>query len=216
MITITPAGPDDLAAAAAVLADAFVDDPVTGAVLRRTGADRLGCARHLFVALLRPAIADGTVDVARRAGDDQVLGAAIWEAPGAVTTIVRLAAQLPSFWRACGAAGLRRALVTKRAVERYRPRQPHWYLQEIGVAAAARGEGIGGALLDARLADVDRQDAGAYLESSTERNRRLYRRHGFLEGAPVRGVPAVPVTMWRPPLSQRATRPPVTTPGPSA
>ncbi|MCC2321391.1 GNAT family N-acetyltransferase [Cellulomonas xiejunii] len=216
MITVSPARPGDLTAAAEVLAEAFVDDPVTGAVLRRTGADRLRCAQHLFVALLRPAIADGTVDLARRGDDSQVLGVAIWEAPGAVTTVARLAAQLPSFWRACGAAGLVRALATKRAVERYRPRQPHWYLQEIGVAADARGQGIGGALLDARLADVDRQGAGAYLESSTERNRRLYRRYGFLDGAPVRRVPAAPVTMWRPPSSDQAPRPAATTPHPSA
>lgn len=211
MIVVAPAAPGDLVAAARVMAEAFVHDPVTGAVLRRTDTDPRQHAHHLFLGLLRPAIADGTVDVARRAVDGDVLGVAIWEAPGAVTTIVRLASQLPSFWRACGPSGLGRALATKRAVERYRPRRPHWYLQEIGVATAARGQGVGGALLEARLAGVDGEDAPAYLESSTERNRRLYRRHGFVDVAVVREVAAAPVTMWRPPASERAARTPVTT-----
>ncbi|MBD7918684.1 GNAT family N-acetyltransferase [Cellulomonas sp. Sa3CUA2] len=207
MIVVAPAEPGDLTAAASVLAEAFVDDPVTGTLLGGRGHDRSARAHHLFVGLLRPVIADGTVDVARRAGQDDVLGVAIWEAPDAVTTIPRLMAQLPSFWRACGPDHLWRALVTKRAVDRYRPRPPHWYLQEIGVADAARGQGVGGALLDARLATVDGQDAAAYLESSTERNRRLYRRHGFVDGVPVRGIPAAPVTMWRAPASERVGRP---------
>lgn len=206
MIVVAPAAPSDLAAAAAVLAEAFVDDPVTGVVVGGPAHDKLARTHHLFLGLLRPVIADGTVDVARRAGDTRLLGVAIWEAPAAVTSMGRLASQLPSFWRACGPDGLWRAVTTKHAIDRHRPRRPHWYLQEIGVSAAARGQGVGGALLDARLAGVDCQDAPAYLESSTERNRRLYRRHGFVDVAPVRGVAAAPMTMWRPPASERSAR----------
>lgn len=206
MIVVAPAAPCDLDAAAAVLAGAFADDPVTGAVVGGSPDDRRARAHHLFVGLLRPAVADGTVDLARHAGDPDVLGVAIWEEPGSVTSILRLARQLPAFVRACGAGGLLRAARTKHAIEQHRPRRPHWYLQEIGVAAAARGTGVGGALLDARLAVADAHDAPAYLESSTERNRRLYRRHGFVDVAPVRGVNAAPMAMWRAPLSERAAR----------
>ena len=39
MIIVTPATHDDLDAAAAVLAEAFVDDPVTSPVLGRSGDD---------------------------------------------------------------------------------------------------------------------------------------------------------------------------------
>ena len=215
MIVVVPAAPSDLHAAAAVLAGSFVDDPVTGTVVGGPRGDRLGRTHHLFVGLLRPAIADGTVDVARRSGDAELLGVAIWEEPGAVTSIARLARQLPSFVRACGASGIVRAATTKHAIDRHRPRRPHWYLQEIGVVAEARGMGVGGTLLDARLAVVDAQDAPAYLESSTERNRRLYRRHGFVDVAPVRGVTAAPMAMWRPPVAERAA-PTVATPDPTA
>lgn len=215
MIVVAPAAPSDLHAAAAVLAVAFEHDPVTGAVVGGPLRDRLARTQHLFVGLLRPAVADGTVDVARHPGDPDVLGVAIWEAPGAATSIARLATQLPSFWRACGADGLLRAATTKHAIDRHRPRRPHWYLQEIGVAVEARGLGVGGALLDARLATVDAQDAPAYLESSTERNRRLYRRHGFVDVAPVRGVTAAPMSMWRASVSERAART-AATPDPTA
>ena len=203
MIVVAPAVPEDLDAAATVLAGAFVDDPVTGPVLGRRGAtDRVERARHLFVGLLTPVIGDGTVDVARRDGD--VLGVAIWEAPDASSNLLDLVRQLPSFWRACGPEHLWLALSTKRTVDRHRPSTPHWYLQEVGVRADARGQGVGGALLDARLAVVDAQDAGAYLESSTEQNRRLYRRHHFVDAGTVHGVPGTPMGMWRPPASERA------------
>lgn len=205
MIVVVPAAPSDLRAAAAVLAECFADDPVTGAVVGGPEHDRLERSEHLFLGLLRPAIAAGTVDVARRAGDPDVLGVALWEAPGVATSVVRLAAGIGSFWRAgSGPAGIVRQLTAKQRLHRHRPRRPHWYLQEIGVAAHARGSGVGGALLHARLACVDAADAAAYLESSTEQNRRLYRRHGFVDVAPVRGVEGVPMAMWRPPASERA------------
>lgn len=210
MIAVAPATPADLTATADVLADAFTDDPVTGAVVGGPAADRRRRTRHLFLGLLGPAIADGTVDVARRAGEPDVLGVAIWEAPGSTTGLLRLAGQLPSFWRACGPTGLWRAARAKQTLARSRPRRAHWYLAEIGVAATARGAGVGRALLESRLAQVDADDAAAYLESSTERNRRLYRRHGFVDVAPVTGVAGAPMGMWRPPASERrATAPDV-------
>lgn len=209
MIVVTPAVPADLHAAAAVLAEAFAEDPVTAPLLGGSGDlhERRVRAHHLFVGLLRPVIGGGTVDLARRAGQDDVLGVAIWEAPDATGGVLQLVRQLPSFWRACGPNHLWLALTTKLAVDRHRPRRPHWYLQEIGVRADARGQGVGGALLDARLAVVDEQDVGAYLESSTERNRRLYHRNGFVDVAPVHGVPGEPMSMWRAPAGERRSRP---------
>ncbi|MBO0898547.1 GNAT family N-acetyltransferase [Cellulomonas sp. zg-ZUI22] len=205
MIIVAPAAPSDVGAAAVVLAEAFADDPVTAPLVGGgEPADRQARLEHLFVALLRPAVADATVDLARHPGDPDVLGVAIWEAPGTVTSVVQLAAQLPSFARACGIGGLLRAASTKHAIDRHRPRSPHWYLQEVGVAARARGAGVGTALLRSRLAVVDAQDAAAHLESSTEQNRRLYRRHGFVDVGPVRGLASPPMVMSRPPASRRA------------
>ena len=203
MIVVTRAVSGDLDAVAAVLAEAFLEDPVTSVVVGGAEHDRLPRMRHLFVAFLRLAIADGTVDVARRSDDPRVLGAAIWEAPGCPGGVLQLVGQLPSFWRALGPRGIGRGLGAKVAIGRYRPQSPHWYLQQIGVSAETRGQGVGGVLLAARLAEVDAAGAAAYLESSSERNRHLYLRHGFVEVAPLTGVVGEPMAMWRAPRTER-------------
>jgi ribosomal protein S18 acetylase RimI-like enzyme len=72
-------------------------------------------------------------------------------------------------------------------------------LAEIGVSSAARGFGVGTLLLEHRLELIDHTRDAAYLESSTERNRALYRRHGFVELGIIEGLPSgAPMAMWRP------------------
>ncbi len=207
MIVVTPAAPADLGAVVDVLAEAFEDDPVLAVVVGGpAGAVRRERLRHLFDGVVRSGPgAAGTVDVARRAGAADVLGAAVWQAPGAGRGLAAELPHLPVFLRVDGVRGVLRAARVQHVLERQRPDRPHWYLQEIGVPVAARGLGVGAALLTARLAAVDEADAPAYLESSTPRNRRLYRRHGFVETAPVRGLPgAAPVGMWRAAATERA------------
>lgn len=62
---------------------------------------------------------------------------------------------------------------------RLHPKEPHWYLPFIGVDPARQGNGLGGALLQPILEQCDRDRLPAYLESTTPRNRPLYRRNGF-------------------------------------
>ncbi len=61
----------------------------------------------------------------------------------------------------------------------YHPSEPHWYLPLIGVDPVWQGQGYGSALLKHALAQCDREQAPAYLESSNPRNNPLYERHGF-------------------------------------
>ena len=61
----------------------------------------------------------------------------------------------------------------------HHPHEPHWYLPLIGVEAQFQGRGFGSALLDHALCIVDEQGMPAYLEATTERNKRLYERYGF-------------------------------------
>jgi ribosomal protein S18 acetylase RimI-like enzyme len=49
----------------------------------------------------------------------------------------------------------------------------------LGTEPARQGHGIGSALLDTVLAQVDEAGDAAYLESSKERNVSLYARFGF-------------------------------------
>ena len=198
MHTISPASPADLPAVASVLAQAFAGDPVLAAVTGRPSPTAEALMR-LFAPLLRSgAFPLGGVDVARRA-DGEVVGAAVWEPPGAAKHLMRQVLELPSFVGALGLRGIRHALRTQGLLAQHRPAEKHWYLAQIGAIASARGTGVGSALIESRLARIDAAGAPAYLEASNERNRRLYARKGFQAIAPITGIDgARPTAMWRP------------------
>ena len=59
------------------------------------------------------------------------------------------------------------------------PREPHWYLPQIGVDPNAQGKGIGAALMRHALGRCDQEQALAYLEASKPQNIPFYQRHGF-------------------------------------
>ncbi len=200
MFDVGAASRAELAAVAGVLGEAFADDPV---VVGMIGADDGRCERAtaLYAALLRAQDPDGIeVDVAR---DETglIVGAAVWERPDARgATARRLLREAPGFLQALGPLRVPLALRGWNAFVRHRPDEPHWYLGEIGVRAAQRGTGVGSRLLAHRLRHVDDHAHGAYLESSTPRNRALYVRHGFESRGEIRGVHAArPTAMWRPP-----------------
>lgn len=207
MFTITPAAPADVPAAAAVLAEAFTHDTVMATLLARADRphDRLV---ELFGALMRSgALHAGRIDLARRDDDGEILGAAIWEPPGHRTSLARQLTELPAFTRALGWQGLRAAARLQGRLAAHRPAEPHWYLAEIGVSARARGTGVGSALLRSRLGAIDAAGQPAYLESSNEKNRALYRRMGFVTIAMITGVKdALPAAMWRAPVPLGAAR----------
>ena len=64
-------------------------------------------------------------------------------------------------------------------MERYHPRDPHWYLPFIGIDPSRQGNGYGSALMKHALEACDGDHATAYLESSNPKNIPLYERHGF-------------------------------------
>lgn len=197
MFTIAPAAPADVPAVATVMATAFLHDTVMGTLIQ--GQNRQDRLAGLFRGLLRTgAIRTGCVDLARRNNDGVVLGAAIWETPGQHASLLAQARELPTFVRALGWRGVPAAARLQATLAAHRPAEPHWYLAQIGVSAAARGTGVGSALLSSRLGHIDAAGLPAYLESSNERNRALYLRHGFSTIALLTGIPnASPAAMWR-------------------
>jgi ribosomal protein S18 acetylase RimI-like enzyme len=66
----------------------------------------------------------------------------------------------------------------ERIHKRYMP-EPHWYLLIVGVDPELQGRGIGSALLQEGLAQVDQAGALCYTETSVQRNVAFYERHGF-------------------------------------
>ncbi|MFK4763122.1 GNAT family N-acetyltransferase [Microbacterium sp. ZW T5_45] len=197
MFTIVPASRADIRDTAVVLASAFSNDTVMATLV--VGEAREARLTLLFSGLMRSgALKHGRIDLARRDSDGAIVGAAIWVPPGPSTSLLSELRELPTFLRALGWRGLREAIRLRTTLARHRPMEPHWYLAQIGVSAQARGAGVGSALLASRLEKVDSEHAPAYLESSNERNRALYGRHGFVTIATVGGIPdSAPAAMWR-------------------
>jgi hypothetical protein len=72
-------------------------------------------------------------------------------------------------------------------------RGAHWYLIELGVEPSSQGRGLGSALLEPALSQLDEQGLSCFLDTYNERNLPFYERHGFrvsgrevaLKGGPI-------------------------------
>jgi len=98
---------------------------------------------------------------------------------------------------------VQRALGASDLMQKEHPKAPHLYLFAIGTRKAARGKGLGKALMAPVLAAADRDRLPCYLENSNPANTGFYRSHGFermklLEAGP--GGPPLEA-MWREPRS---------------
>lgn len=179
------------------LAAAFVDDPLfhwfSRTDARRDDA-RLRFFRHLMTALILP-----TGETLRPASGG---AAAVWmgsETLGPNSLIQELQA-LPMLLGLTGWARFPRMLRLREVMDKAHPLdRPHAYLWFLGVTPAAQGHGIGSRLLKAKLDQLDAAGTPAFLETSTERNVALYRRHGFDVISDYRPAPDAPLTwaMWR-------------------
>jgi ribosomal protein S18 acetylase RimI-like enzyme len=75
---------------------------------------------------------------------------------------------------------------------------PLRYLSSIATVPAARGRGLGTALLEESLQVVDQAYLPAHLESTNRRNVSLYQRHGFTVTGPIEHLEGPTLTkMWR-------------------
>lgn len=191
---VRAAAPADRGRAVATLAAAFADDPAMrylfpGDALRRTRLPRF------FDVMWRSGPDIGLTDLA-----DDGAAVAIWRAPGTwkVPSSQMLRFALPLL-HAFGAA-LPRALALQDLLERHHPHAPHWYLAFVGCAPARQRQGLGGAVIRARLAKCDAEGVPAALETATESNLAVYRALGF-EVTGEFDVPRGPRfwTMWREP-----------------
>jgi len=64
-------------------------------------------------------------------------------------------------------------------MDRYHPKESHWYLPIIGVEPTQQGKGYGSALMQHVLMQCDRDRIPTYLEASNPANIPFYERHGF-------------------------------------
>jgi GNAT superfamily N-acetyltransferase len=182
----------DVPALSASLARAFHDDPVARWALPSERRRPKQNARF-YRERLRTLLAEEMVFC-----DEDRRGAALW-APH-------------DRWRSPPGELFRMRIVTRRSlsflvgahrIEQAHPREPHYYLNILGVEPSAQGEGLGSQLMQPMLDRCDREGVPAYLESSKERNLAFYGRHGFRVTGELRfplGGPPLWL-MWRDPVS---------------
>lgn len=176
-----------------ITGEAFRDDPVNRWVFRRPGA-----IRSMFTVLGREIyLGHGHCYLS---GDD---GATMWLPPGVTGAPTRMGllhfvlGQIAN--GAPGAIG--RGMALGETMAKWHPEAPHAYLFSIGTRRAARGKGLGKALMAPVLAACDRDGVPAYLENSNPANSGFYAAHGFepLGSFPVGEGGPIMEPMWRAP-----------------
>jgi ribosomal protein S18 acetylase RimI-like enzyme len=174
---VGPLADAERGAAELVLARAFLDSPLNVAAIGAGPERRLRANLHGARALLPTALAHGVVLAARGGGAAQAVLVATppfgWPLP---------APSLGIALRRVLGQGLRVAWRWSRVFEalaRVHPAEPHAYLATLGVSPEEQGRGLGSALLERWLADVDVDGVPAWLETDRERNLAFYRRAGF-------------------------------------
>lgn len=187
---VRAAAPADVPALAATLSASFADDPVMSWCFPDAGP-RPRLLEQGFSVLLAATLPHGGVHTVT----DEA-SCAIWVPPAAQLD-ERLAEELV----ASAEDYAERMATLMGLMDDHHPQAPeHQYLFVLGTRPGWQSRGLGSALLRPVLADCDRDGVPAYLEATSERNRRLYERHGFR----VREVITLPDgpplwCMWRTP-----------------
>ena len=188
-----------LPAVAADLAAAFAEDPVFEWFSRPDA--RRDAARVRFFRFLLGQVVFGVGEILRpEAGG----AAAVWMPSEALDggDLWRELIGLPTLLGLTGWSRFGRLASLRAAAERHHPTErPHDYLFFLGVAPEAQGHGVGSRLLKSRTDQLDLIGRPAFLETATEANVRLYRRHGFEVVSEFRPRPGGPLnwTLWREP-----------------
>lgn len=196
LIEIAQASTADVPTIGGTLARAFYDDPVFEWIVPDAAARRVALpavfaafAEAYLVHQETELVADGT-------------GAAVWAPAGVEPLAAEQQESVGELITAVLGADAERAFQVVELLDAHHPDQPCAYLQFIGVVPASQGRGLGSQLLTSKLRRCDASGTPAYLEATSEANRRLYQRHGFdavTELVLPDGPPLWP--MWREPAT---------------
>jgi GNAT superfamily N-acetyltransferase len=194
-VAVRKAAPIDLQGITDALQAAFFDDPVMQYLFPDEGSRRWRLALMFRTQLVAHNLPFNTVWTT-----PDHAGAAVWSPPGHWSLPpLTLARNGIPLLRAFG-RHIPRALRSISAVEHRHPKEPHWYLADLGTAPRNQGKGVGSALMAPVLELCDTEGLPAYLESSKESNIPFYGRHGFEVTGEIR-LPRGPIVwaMWRAP-----------------
>jgi GNAT superfamily N-acetyltransferase len=171
-------GPERWSEVSDVLAAAFTDDPVFGWLLPDPPSRPAALRRFFTIEGRSRALPLGS-SVAATGDDGGVVGAALVIPPGHTNQTLWFQVRHGLGYARVFGRRLAHADRLQNALARVHPTTPHVYLFAIGVQPDAQGEGMATAMLASVLAQCDAEGLPAYLEATTPRNARLYRRLGF-------------------------------------
>ena len=158
---------------AAMLARAFLDDPLTSHLIADP-ARRPATLPRLFRLLLKLGLPYRACYVT--SGCE---AAALWRPPdGWHVTLWQYISNAPELLAIFG-AGVLNVMTTMDHVEKVHPKSAHWYLQTIGTDPGLQGKGYGSLIMRDQLARADAAGLPCYLESSKDTNVPIYQSFGF-------------------------------------
>jgi ribosomal protein S18 acetylase RimI-like enzyme len=169
----------DVEPAARVMAEAFQDDPLCGFMLpvERTRAKTM----YKFFC----AMGEVSIQQQRVYGVGEPLkGVAYWKAPNQENMSIRVSSLgkfLPLLFTYYP-IGFFRSHAIFRQIDAMHARyasEPHYYLDNIGVLASARGKGFSSRLIRPIIEKAEAQGVIAYTETATRANVSLYEHFGF-------------------------------------
>ncbi len=185
----------DVEPAARVISQAFVDDPLCAYMLP------LKMTRAKTLYKFFRAMGEVAIKNKRAFGFGEPLqGVAYWRFPdqqNVSISVKSLGSLLPLLFTfyPIGYFKARKILEKIDALHATYANEPHFYLDNIGVMASARGQGISSRLVRPFLEQADEQKVIAYTDTVTRSNVSLYEHFGFecVEEAP---VPGTGITVW--------------------
>jgi GNAT superfamily N-acetyltransferase len=160
------------AAVAAMMARAFVDDPMIWASVAPENRDER--IRRMFELLDDQWANHGVLWEA-----DDAAGAAAWLGPDDATALADQNVELKEAFHALSADGGVKHDALWDWIESEIPDEPMWYLDQIGVEPARQGQGIGTTLIELGLERARRDGVPAFLETAIAGNVGYYERFGF-------------------------------------
>jgi ribosomal protein S18 acetylase RimI-like enzyme len=200
-LEIRPYLDSDLREVAALLAIAYLENPLHVVVFGGAGPEQLRQHHSLFEVSLEH-LNTGTKVVAEDA--NRLVGFAHWVShPGCRASPEVMAAAAPRLLSELGNDVLSRVIIWRRAWGEQDPEQPHSHFGPFAVHPAAQGRGFGRRLLEHYCRVIDAEGESSYLETERPENLAIYRKAGF-EVSAEREVLGLPSWFMTRPAQARA------------
>ena len=184
--------------AAQVLGRAFADEPVSVAVYKNFSRDsRIRALTVDFTAEISLCLRKGYP--LQLIADGKVIAVAVIYPPGSypVSTMDQWKLLTQSII-GNGFYNIKGWLQWLKEVDHTHPKEPHYYLEYLGVDPEYQGRAYGSRIMNHLVSKADEEHVGCYLENATPRNNPFYQRFGFkvISEKEIIGIPSW--FMWRP------------------